>query len=61
MESIGVLAMAIPGGMLIGAILGATIVTILNPQLLRAFRLAERAPPVGHGAPLPFLGSFDSA
>ena len=40
MESIGVLAMVILGGMgsIPGAILGATVVTVLNLQVLRACR-----------------------
>ncbi|HET7874800.1 MAG TPA: branched-chain amino acid ABC transporter permease [Methylomirabilota bacterium] len=41
MESIGVLAMVILGGMgsIPGAILGATVVTVLNLQLLKSFSL----------------------
>jgi branched-chain amino acid transport system permease protein len=62
MESIGVLAMVILGGMgsIPGAILGATIVTILNLQLLKGFSLWLNAlRQSGMALSLPFLGSFD--
>jgi branched-chain amino acid transport system permease protein len=54
MESIGVLAMVILGGMgsIPGAILGATGVTILNLQLLKGLRQS------GAELTLPLLGSY---
>jgi len=62
MESIGVLAMVILGGMgsIPGAILGATVVTILNLQLLKGLSLwlnALRQSSIILS--LPLLGSFD--
>jgi branched-chain amino acid transport system permease protein len=62
MESIGVLAMVILGGMgsIPGAILGATIVTILNLQLLKGLSLwLNGLRQSGIVFSLPFLGSFD--
>jgi branched-chain amino acid transport system permease protein len=62
MESIGVLAMVILGGMgsIPGAILGATIVTILNLQLLKGLSLWLNAlRQSGRVFVLPLLGSFD--
>jgi branched-chain amino acid transport system permease protein len=61
MESIGVLAMVILGGMgsLPGAILGATGVTILNLQLLKGLSLWLNAlRQSGAVLTLPLLGSF---
>ncbi|MEK6600774.1 MAG: branched-chain amino acid ABC transporter permease [Candidatus Binatota bacterium] len=62
MESIGVLAMVILGGMgsIPGAILGATAVTILNLQLLKGLSLwLNTLRQSGIIFSLPFLGSFD--
>jgi branched-chain amino acid transport system permease protein len=62
MESIGVLAMVILGGMgsIPGAMLGATIVTILNLQLLKGLSLWLNAlRQSGRVFVLPLLGSFD--
>jgi branched-chain amino acid transport system permease protein len=62
MESIGVLAMVILGGMgsIPGAILGATIVTILNLQLLKGLSLWLNAlRQSGMILSIPLLGSFD--
>jgi branched-chain amino acid transport system permease protein len=62
MESIGVLAMVILGGMgsIPGAILGATVVTILNLQLLKGLSLwLNSLRQSGIILSLPFLGSFD--
>jgi branched-chain amino acid transport system permease protein len=62
MESIGVLAMVILGGMgsIPGAILGATAVTILNLQLLKGLSLWLNAlRQSGVVFTLPLLGSFD--
>ncbi|HEY1267187.1 MAG TPA: branched-chain amino acid ABC transporter permease, partial [Candidatus Binatia bacterium] len=62
MESIGVLAMVILGGMgsIPGAILGATIVTILNLQLLKGLSLWLNAlRQSGEMLVIPFVGSFD--
>jgi len=62
MESIGVLAMVILGGMgsIPGAILGATIVTILNLQLLKGLSLWLNAlRQSGIVLSVPFLGNFD--
>jgi branched-chain amino acid transport system permease protein len=61
MESIGVLAMVILGGMgsVPGAILGATGVTILNLQLLKGLSLWLNAlRQSGTAISLPLLGSF---
>jgi len=61
MESIGVLAMVILGGMgsIPGAILGATGVTILNLQLLKGLSLwLNSLRQSGAVLSLPFLGSF---
>lgn len=61
MESIGVLAMVILGGMgsIPGAILGATGVTILNLQLLKGLSLwLNSVRQSGAVLSLPFLGSF---
>ena len=61
MESIGVLAMVILGGMgsIPGAILGATGVTILNLQLLKALSLWLNAlRQSGAMLSIPFLGSY---
>ena len=61
MESIGVLAMVILGGMgsVPGAILGAAGVTILNLQLLKGFSLWLNAlRQSGAALALPLLGSF---
>ena len=61
MESIGVLAMVILGGMgsIPGAILGATGVTILNLQLLKALSLwLNGLRQSGAVLSLPFLGDF---
>ncbi|HWO43772.1 MAG TPA: branched-chain amino acid ABC transporter permease [Candidatus Eisenbacteria bacterium] len=61
MESIGVLAMVILGGMgsLPGAIFGATVVTILNLQLLKGLSLWLNAlRQSGAVLTLPFFGSF---
>jgi branched-chain amino acid transport system permease protein len=61
MESIGVLAMVILGGMgsIPGAILGATGVTILNLQLLKALSLwLNGLRQSGAALSIPFLGSF---
>ena len=62
MESIGVLAMVILGGMgsIPGAILGATAVTILNLQLLKGLSLwLNTLRQSGIILALPLLGSFD--
>ena len=62
MESIGVLAMVILGGMgsIPGAILGATAVTILNLQLLKGLSLwLNTLRQSGIILSLPLLGSFD--
>jgi len=62
MESIGVLAMVILGGMgsIPGAILGATAVTILNLQLLKGLSLWLNAlRQSGMVLTLPLLGSLD--
>jgi len=62
MESIGVLAMVILGGMgsVPGAILGATAVTILNLQLLKGLSLWLNAlRQSGIVIFLPLLGSYD--
>jgi branched-chain amino acid transport system permease protein len=62
MESIGVLAMVILGGMgsVPGAILGATAVTILNLQLLKGLSLwLNSLRQSGIVLFLPLLGSFD--
>jgi branched-chain amino acid transport system permease protein len=61
MESIGVLAMVILGGMgsVPGAVLGAAGVTILNLQLLKGFSLWLNAlRQSGAALTLPLLGSF---
>jgi branched-chain amino acid transport system permease protein len=61
MESIGVLAMVILGGMgsIPGAILGATVVTILNLQLLKGLSLWLNAlRQAGTVFTIPLLGSF---
>jgi branched-chain amino acid transport system permease protein len=61
MESIGVLAMVILGGMgsIPGAILGATGVTILNLQLLKGLSLwLNSIRQSGMVVSLPLLGSF---
>jgi branched-chain amino acid transport system permease protein len=61
MESIGVLAMVILGGMgsIPGAILGATGVTILNLQLLKGLSLwLNGLRQSGAELTLPFLGSY---
>jgi branched-chain amino acid transport system permease protein len=61
MESIGVLAMVILGGMgsIPGAILGATGVTILNLQLLKALSLwLNGLRQSGAALSIPFLGSY---
>jgi len=61
MESIGVLAMVILGGMgsIPGAILGATAVTILNLQLLKGLSLwLNGLRQSGAVLSLPFLGSY---
>jgi branched-chain amino acid transport system permease protein len=61
MESIGVLAMVILGGMgsIPGAILGATGVTILNLQLLKGLSLwLNDLRQSGAALSLPFLGSY---
>jgi branched-chain amino acid transport system permease protein len=61
MEWIGVLAMVILGGMgtIPGAILGATVVTILNLQVLKGLSLWLNALRQGGTAlTIPFLGSF---
>jgi branched-chain amino acid transport system permease protein len=61
MESIGVLAMVILGGMgsIPGAILGATGVTILNLQLLKGLSLwLNGLRQSGAVLTLPWLGSF---
>jgi branched-chain amino acid transport system permease protein len=61
MESIGVLAMVILGGMgsIPGAILGATGVTILNLQLLKSLSLwLNELRQSGAVLSLPFLGSY---
>lgn len=62
MESIGVLAMVIVGGMgsIPGAMLGATGVTILNLQLLKGFSLwLNSLRQSGIAFSLPLLGSID--
>ena len=62
MESIGVLAMVILGGMgsIPGAILGATAVTIVNLQLLKGLSLWLNAlRQSGMILTLPLIGSFD--
>ncbi len=62
MESIGVLAMVILGGMgsIPGAILGATAVTILNLQLLKGLSLwLNSVRQSGIIVSLPLLGSYD--
>ncbi len=62
MESIGVLAMVILGGMgsIPGAILGATAVTILNLQLLKGLSLwLNSLRQSGIILSLPLLGSYD--
>ncbi|MBI2361435.1 MAG: branched-chain amino acid ABC transporter permease [Deltaproteobacteria bacterium] len=62
MESIGVLAMVILGGMgsIPGAILGATAVTVLNLQLLKGLSLwLNSVRQWGLIIHLPLLGSFD--
>jgi len=62
MESIGVLAMVILGGMgsTAGAILGATVVTILNLQLLKGLSLwLNGLRQSGIILTLPLLGSYD--
>jgi branched-chain amino acid transport system permease protein len=61
MESIGVLAMVILGGMgsVPGAILGATAVTILNLQLLKGLSLwLNSLRQAGTVVTIPLLGSF---
>jgi branched-chain amino acid transport system permease protein len=61
MESIGVLAMVILGGMgsIPGAILGATGVTIVNLQLLKGLSLwLNSLRQAGEVLSVPFLGSF---
>jgi branched-chain amino acid transport system permease protein len=61
MESIGVLAMVILGGMgsVPGAVLGATAVTILNLQLLKGLSLwLNDLRQSGAALTLPLLGSF---
>jgi branched-chain amino acid transport system permease protein len=61
MESIGVLAMVILGGMgsIPGAILGATGVTILNLQLLKGLSLwLNSLRQSGAALSIPFLGSY---
>src|SRR5437763_14984039 len=61
MESIGVLAMVILGGMgsIPGAILGATGVTILNLQLLKRLSLwLNSLRQSGAVLSIPFLGSY---
>jgi branched-chain amino acid transport system permease protein len=62
MESIGVLAMVILGGIgsIPGAILGATALTILNLQLLKGLSLWLNAlRQSGAALTLPFLGAID--
>lgn len=62
MESIGVLAMVILGGMgsIPGAILGATAVTVLNLQLLKGLSLwLNMMRQSGWVIYLPLLGSYD--
>lgn len=62
MESIGVLAMVILGGMgsIPGAILGATVVTVLNLQLLKGLSLwLNSLRQSGLILHLPLLGSID--
>jgi branched-chain amino acid transport system permease protein len=62
MESIGVLAMVILGGMgsIPGAILGATALTVLNLQLLKGLSLwLNELRQSGTILFLPFLGSYD--
>jgi branched-chain amino acid transport system permease protein len=62
MESIGVLAMVILGGMgsIPGAILGATVVTIINLQLLKGLSLwLNSLRQSGIVFSVPLLGSFD--
>ncbi len=62
MESIGVLAMVILGGMgsIPGAILGATVLTILNLQLLKGLSLwLNSLRQSGIVLWLPLLGSYD--
>jgi branched-chain amino acid transport system permease protein len=61
MESIGVLAMVILGGMgsIPGAILGATGVTVLNLQLLKGLSLwLNSLRQSGAALSIPFLGSY---
>ena len=61
MESIGVLAMVILGGMgsVPGAILGATGVTILNLQLLKSLSIwLDGLRQSGAALTIPFLGSY---
>lgn len=62
MESIGVLAMVILGGMgsIPGAILGATVVTVLNLQLLKGLSLwLNSVRQSGMALTIPLLGSYD--
>jgi branched-chain amino acid transport system permease protein len=64
LESIGVLAMIILGGMgsIPGAILGATVVTVLNLQVLKGLSLWLNAlRNAGVEIALPFLGAFNLA
>ena len=61
LESIGVLAMIILGGMgsIPGAILGATVVTVLNLQVLKGFSLwLNELRSAGTEIWIPFVGSF---
>ena len=62
MESIGVLAMVILGGMgsIPGAVLGATVVTVLNLQVLKGISLwLNTLRNAGTTIWIPLLGSFD--
>ncbi|HWP58239.1 MAG TPA: hypothetical protein VNL14_10155 [Candidatus Acidoferrales bacterium] len=62
MESIGVLAMVIVGGMgsVAGALFGATALTILNLQLLKGLSLwLNSVRQSGRVISLPFLGDYD--
>jgi branched-chain amino acid transport system permease protein len=62
MESIGVLAMVILGGMgsIPGTVLGATVVTVVNLQLLKGLSLwLNSLRQSGIILTLPFLGTFD--
>ncbi|MBI4529035.1 MAG: branched-chain amino acid ABC transporter permease [Deltaproteobacteria bacterium] len=62
MESIGVLAMVILGGAgsIPGAILGASVITILNLQVLKGFSIwLNSLRQSGVVFSLPFLGSYD--